>query len=208
MLSFATAPVTLILLGINIAVSLYVLYVNPAAMGRLALVPYAVSKERAWERLFTAGFVHGGIGHLLFNMIALFSFGPSLEGVLGPGKFLLLYFGSEMAANALSVLMHRNNPNYAAVGASGAISGVVFAFCLFAPWARLFVFFVPMPAIVFAVLYVVGSIYAMKQGREAGWAGGIAHEAHLGGAVGGVLLTLLLEPASLAIFLQQMGLGS
>lgn len=209
MFDFAAAPATAILLAVNVVVSLYVLYVNPNAVSRLALVPYDVINNRAFERLFTAGFVHGGIGHLLFNMLTLYFFGPLLEGVLGPGRFLLLYFGSEMAANALSVVMHRRNPNYAAVGASGAISGVVFAFCLFAPFAKLYIFFaIPMPAIVFAVLYVVGSIYAMKQGREAGWAGGIAHEAHLGGALGGLVLTILLEPASLSIFLQQMGLGS
>ncbi len=208
MLNLTGAPATLLLLAVNVAVSLYVLMVNPRALERLALVPFDVVRNRAWERLFTAGFVHGSITHLLFNMITLYFFGPPLESVMGPGRFLLLYFGSELAANALSVLMHRRNPNYAAVGASGAISGVVFSFCLFAPTAMLGVLFViPMPAWLFAIVYVFGSIYAMKQGREAGALGGIAHEAHLGGALGGLVLTLLLQPGIVPHFLVQIGLG-
>ncbi len=209
MLDLFATPATFLLLAVNVAVSLYVLLVNPRAMEKLALVPYDVVHNGGYERLFTAGFVHGGMTHLAFNMITLFFFGPPLESLLGPGRFLVLYFGSELAANALSVFMHRRNPNYAAVGASGAISGVVFAFCLFAPLAKLYIFFaIPMPAILFAVLYVAGSIYAMRQGREAGQAGGgIAHEAHLGGAIGGLLLTILLEPAAIPTFLHQIGVG-
>lgn len=208
MFDFAAAPATTVLLIVNVVVSLYVLYANPQALERLALVPYDVVHNRAYERLFTAGFVHGGGAHLAFNMLTLYFFGPSLEGLLGPGRFLLLYFGSELAANAFSVYLHRSNPRYAAVGASGAISGVVFAFCLFAPFAKLYIFFaIPMPAIVFAVLYVVGSIYAMKQAREGGAVGGIAHEAHLGGAIGGLILTILLEPMALSVFLRQIGVG-
>ncbi len=200
------APATFLLIAINVAVSLYVLYANPNAVERLSLVPYDVVHNRAYERLLTAGFVHGSLTHLLFNMVTLYFFGPQLEGVLGPGRFLLLYFGSELAANALSVFMHRNNPRYAAVGASGAVSGVVFAFCLFAPMAMLGVFFViPMPAWLFAIVYVFGSIYAMRS--ENRQMGGIAHEAHLGGAIGGLLLTILLEPAAISIFLNQIGLG-
>jgi membrane associated rhomboid family serine protease len=84
------------------------------------------------------------------------------------------------------------------------VSGVVFAFVLYAPFAMLgIMFIIPMPAILFAVLYVVGSIYALRQGRD-GVAGGIAHEAHLGGAVGGVLLTILLDPRSVTVFLRQI----
>ena len=134
--------------------------------------------------------------------------GPLLERMLGHGEFLLLYIGSELAAHALTLWQHHDNPQYAAVGASGAISGVVFAFCLFFPFERLYIFFaLPMPAILFAVVYVWGSIYAMRQEEQrGGMTGGIAHEAHLGGALGGVLLTVLLEPRVVGHFLNHFGL--
>ena len=90
-------------------------------------------------------------------------------------------------------------------GSSGWVSGIVFAFCLFAPFEKLYLFFaIPVPAIVFAVGFVAVSIYAMKQTR--GRMGGIAHEAHLGGALGGVVLTILLEPRALQVFLSHFGL--
>jgi membrane associated rhomboid family serine protease len=104
--------------------------------------------------------------------------------------------------------MHRSNPSYAAIGASGAVSGVVFAFCLVNPFAPIYLFFIPIgiPAILFAVIYVLGSIYSMKVGREQGYVGNIAHEAHVGGALGGVVLALLLEPGILPHFLNEIGL--
>lgn len=207
MLSLAETPVTLVLLVSIAAVSLYVLLARPDLVERLSLRPYDVWHHRAYERLFTAGFVHGGIGHLFFNLLTLYYFGPLLEGVLGPARFLLLYAGSELAASALSVVLHRSNTRYASIGASGAISGVLFAFCLFAPFERLYVFFaLPMPAILFAVLYVALSAYAIRAGQQGHNTGGIAHEAHLGGALGGVVLTILLEPAVLPYFLAQIGL--
>ncbi len=141
--------------------------------------------------------------HLLFNMVTLFFFGPYIESIVGSGRFLAIYLGSELAANALTYLKYSDNPQYSAVGASGAISGVLFAFCLFAPFQLLYIFFaIPMPAILFAVLYVALSVYASR--REIGR---VAHEAHLGGAIGGLVLTLILYPASLGIFLEQLGVG-
>ncbi|MEX0748047.1 MAG: rhomboid family intramembrane serine protease, partial [Rhodothermales bacterium] len=122
--------------------------------------------------------------------------------------FLILYFGSELAAHGLSLFLHRDRADYAAVGASGAVSGVLFGFCLFEPFEKIYIFFIPIgiPAILFAVLYVLVSMYAMRHAQEGGMTGGIAHEAHLGGAVGGLLLTILLEPRSLELFLNQIGI--
>ena len=204
----AQAPATLTLLVANVLVSLYA-FANPSAIDRLSFRPQRVLREGEWWRLITGGFVHAGIAHLAFNMITLYFFGPQLEaGVFGPVRFLLLYFGAELAAHALTLAMHRDNPHYAAVGASGAVSGVIFGFCLFRPFSMLYIFFaLPMPAIVFAVVYVVGSVWAMRQSGEGqrGMTGGIAHEAHLGGALGGLLLTILLEPRAIGVFLQQIG---
>ena len=201
MLQLLATPVTAFFLVINVLVGAYSLLVAPDLIGRWAFRPAAVRKGE-WERWLTAGFVHTGLAHLAFNMITLFYFGPLIEGVLGWWRFLIVYVGSELAANALTYWRHRDDPAYSAVGASGAISGVLFAFVLFAPWEKLYVFFaIPMPAIVFAGLYVAFSVYASNQ-----QVGRVAHEAHLGGALGGIVLTLLLYPAAAGIFLRQIGL--
>ena len=196
-------PVTTFFLILNVAVGAYTLLVDPTLIDRWAFKPFQVVREREWSRWLTAGFVHVGAMHLLFNMVTLYYFGPVIETLLGPLRFLAIYLGSELTANALTYWRHKDNPAYSAVGASGAISGILFSFCLFQPFAMLGVMFIiPMPAILFAVLYVVLSIYASK--REVGR---IAHEAHLGGALGGLILTSILYPPVIGIFLSQLGLG-
>ncbi len=196
-------PVTLLLLILNVFVSGYALLVDDSVIDRFALRPRDVLQKGQYHRLLSAGFVHAGIAHLAFNMLTLYFFGPEVERLLGSGKFLLLYVGAELAAHGLTLFLHRKNAAYAAVGASGAISGVLFGYCLFYPFHRIYFFFIPVgiPAVLFAFLYVVLSVYAMRQGMEKGATGGIAHEAHLGGAIGGLLLTLLLEPRALGAFL-------
>lgn len=203
MSSLLATPVTAFFLLINLLVGVYSLAVEPDLIGRWAFRPADVRRGE-WGRWITAGFVHTGLAHLAFNMITLYSFGPYIEREIGPWRFLAVYMGSELAANALTYWRHRDDPAYSAVGASGAISGVVFSFVLFAPWAMLGVLFIiPMPAIVFAFLYVAFSIYASNQ-----QVGRVAHEAHLGGALGGIVLTSALYPEALRIFLAQMGLGA
>ncbi|NNF03197.1 MAG: rhomboid family intramembrane serine protease [Rhodothermales bacterium] len=202
---FSAAPFTLFLLLINLMVSLYALYFDQGLIRRLAFKPTEILRDRQYYRMLTAGFVHGSMAHLAFNMITLFFFGPVLEVQLGSAAFLIVYFGAEIAAHALTLVLHSKSESYAAVGASGAISGVVFSFCLFHPFERIYLFFaIGIPAWLFAVGFVVFSIMAMRKQDAA--PGGIAHEAHLGGAVGGLLLTILVEPAALGIFLGKMGL--
>lgn len=205
-MNFLETPATLILLLVNVLVSVYALFYDQSLIDRLSFRPARILKGREYHRLITAGFVHVGIGHLAFNMITLFFFGPLMEYVLGTLPFLLLYFGSELAAHGLSLAFHRENEAYAAVGASGAISGVLFGYSLFQPLSMILVFFVPMPAIVYAVGFVLISMYAMRQ-SESGMTGGIAHEAHLGGALGGLVITILIEPRVVPHFLGQIGLG-
>lgn len=201
------APITFFLLLVNVLVSGYALVVEPAVVERFSFQPRAILEGREYHRLLSAGFVHVGWGHLAFNMITLYFFGPLLEILLGPVDFVALYFGSELAAHGLSLVIHRENPDYAAVGASGAISGVLFGYCLFFPFEKIYFFGVlPMWSIVFAVGYVVISVFAINKRLEGGAVGGIAHEAHLGGALGGLLLTIILEPRSLEIFLRNFGL--
>ena len=197
------SPVTLFFLTLNGIVGAYSLLVDPSLIEKWSFRPYVVRQRHEMGRWITAGFVHTGLAHLAFNMITLYFFGPAIEYLVGPWIFLAIYLGSELTANALTYWRHKDDPSYSAVGASGAISGVLFSFVLFAPFETFYIFFaLPMPAIVFAVLYVALSIYASKQGG-----GRIAHEAHLGGALGGLVLTLILYPASLGIFLSQLGLG-
>ncbi len=204
-MNFTDTPVTLILLLVNVLVSGYALLQDDSLIDRLGFRPVRIREQGEWYRFITAGFVHAGMAHLAFNLITLYFFGPLLEVVLGPLNFIVLYFGSELAAHALTYWFHRGNEDYNAVGASGAISGIVFAFCLFAPFEKLYlVFAVPIPAILFAIGFVAVSIYAMNKTR--GRMGGIAHEAHLGGALGGVVLTILLEPRALQVFLSHFGL--
>jgi len=204
-MNFTDTPVTLILLLLNVLVSGYALLQDESLIDRLGFRPVRIREQGEWYRFITAGFVHAGMAHLAFNLITLYFFGPLLERQLGPLNFIVLYFGSELAAHALTYWFHRGNEDYNAVGASGAISGIVFAFCLFAPFEKLYLFFaVPIPAILFAIGFVAVSIYAMNKTR--GRMGGIAHEAHLGGALGGVVLTILLEPRALQVFLSHFGL--
>ena len=213
MADLSNTPVTLIILVINVFIYGYGAFVNPEVVDRLSFKPRQILDRKEYYRFISAGFVHQELWHIAFNMFTFYFFGPLLEyrfidlfgPWLGMGMFLVLYFGSELAAHALTMYYHKDDPYYSAIGASGAVSGIVFAFCLYQPFAMLGIMFViPMPAIVFAVLYVVGSIYAMKRSRRAGAMGRIAHEAHLGGAIGGLLLTILIDPESVEIFIYRV----
>ncbi len=200
---FLEAPVSLFLLLANVMVSGFALLSDPGLIDRLAFRPFLIAQRREVWRFVTAGFVHAGPAHLLFNVFTLYFFGPFLEGVLGPVRFLIVYFGAELAAHGLTYLRHRHDPRYSAVGASGAIAGVVFAFCLFRPFELLYVFFaLPIPAWLFAVAFLAISVMAIRGQVPSG---GIAHDAHLGGAIGGVLFTVLVEPRSVTVFLNHLG---
>ncbi len=207
---FFTAPITFNLLVLNILISALTFLSQPQLIEKWGMKPYDVRRHKEWYRFITSGFLHGSWMHLLFNMITLWSFGPYMEQVLGSIGFLAVYMGSELAANALTYYKYKNNVMYNAVGASGAISGILLGFVLFEPFRMLVVLFFPMPAIVFAILYIAASIYAAKSDTHSNW-GNIAHEAHLGGAIGGLLLTIILKPVSLLIFLSKIahfiGLG-
>ncbi len=202
---FFEAPFSLFLLLINILIGVYAISKDPSLVGRMAFTPSRIRDHGEYYRVITGSFVHAGPGHLAFNMITLFYFGPYLELTLGSWRFLVVYFGAGLAASILSYLMHRTDDKYSAVGASGSIAGLVFAFCLFKPFYYIVLFFVlPLPAWFFAIAFVVFSVYAMRRKFD-GEMGRIAHEAHLGGALGGALITILVRPDVLPMFLGPIG---
>lgn len=142
-------------------------------------------------RLFTSGFLHVDWIHLLFNMYALYLFGDIVAKILGTDDFVIIYIVSLLAGNLYSLIYHRDEPYYSAVGASGAVSGILYCSILLYPAMELYLFFIPIPipGYVFALGYILYSIYGMKKQL-----GNIGHAAHLGGAIGGFAVTLLLNP--------------
>ncbi|MEL6289686.1 MAG: rhomboid family intramembrane serine protease [Pseudomonadota bacterium] len=191
-------PVTYAIIFANVLISGYAFFVDSGLINRWALQVGSVLRGGEYHRVVTSGFLHADPTHFLFNMATLFFFGPTMESMVGLVGFLLLYFGSELAANGYSLWAKRRSLHYASIGASGAVSGVVLGFCLLFPLAELGIFFAPIgiPAILYAALYLAYSMYA-----TAGQGDGIAHEAHLGGAVGGIVLTMLLVPNALQMFI-------
>jgi len=189
------SPATLCLLILNLGISLLSLS-NRKVFDFLALEPYRMIAHHEYHPIITSGFVHGGMAHLLLNMMTLYFFGPALEAIAGSVPFLLIYGISLVVGNLYPLYKYRRQPEYVAIGASGAISGLVFSYCLANPTAMFSVFFaIPMPAYLYAVLYVGYSIYAMRKVDD-----NIGHEAHLAGAAGGVLATLLVAPGIVSIF--------
>ncbi|SHJ92133.1 rhomboid family intramembrane serine protease [Pseudozobellia thermophila] len=143
------------------------------------------------ERMLTSGFLHVDWAHLFFNMFTLYFFAPVLIAWVGSGKFLVVYFISLLAGSLLAMFFHKNEPYYSAVGASGAVTGVLYAAILLQPNMQLGIMFIPipLPAYVFGIGYLLYSIYGMKSRI-----GNIGHTAHFGGAVGGYVTTLFFLP--------------
>ena len=193
---------TLILIAITCAVSFTAMN-NAKMIDALILWPPAISRKKEYHRLVTYGLIHADLMHLLFNMITLYFFGEVIEvfynSVLGPFGFAIFYVGGLVASILPTYFKHRDDSNYYSLGASGAVSGVLFAYILFAPWTAILIFFLPMPAIIYAVLYVAYSIYSDRQGGDR-----INHSAHLWGAAYGVLVTILLEPTVFPAFLSAL----
>ncbi|MEL6986753.1 MAG: rhomboid family intramembrane serine protease [Bacteroidota bacterium] len=150
---------------------------------------------KQYDRMLSSGFLHANWIHFGFNMLALLSFSWSLEYEMGWKYFLLIYFASLIGGNLLALFIHRNHGDYRALGASGAISGVIFASILLYPNGEISLFLIPgsIKSWVIGVLFILISILGIKS-----QAGNIGHEAHLGGALGGMILTIIFSPSVLA----------
>ncbi len=146
------------------------------------------------ERMLTSGFLHVDIAHLFFNMFTLYFFADVVISWFGPGKFIIIYFISLLAGSLLALFFHKDEPYYSAVGASGAVTGILYAAILLQPNDSLGIMFIPIPipAYVLGIGYLLYSIYGMKSRL-----GNIGHTAHFGGAIGGYVTTLLFMPSLL-----------
>ena len=194
--------VTIALVVATVAVSWFA-FNNPRLLDRLLLWPPAVQRRHQYDRLLTHGFVHADWQHLLFNMITLYFFGRYAEQLflpyIGAAGFLLFYLSAILVAILPTYLRHRHDPNYRSLGASGAVSAVLFAYILVNPWSLIFVFFLPVPAILYGVFYVGYSVWMDRQGRD-----NVNHSAHLWGAGYGVLFTIMMEPRVIPFFLDRL----
>ena len=157
---------------------------------------FHIGSIRAGEqiRMITSGFLHADLGHLFFNMFALYMFAPVVINYFGRASFFLIYMISLVFGSLLTLLMHKNDYNYRAIGASGAVTGILYSAILIDPNMDLYLFFIPIPipAYVFGIGYLLYSIYGMKAKND-----NIGHTAHFGGAIGGYLITIIKEPSML-----------
>lgn len=145
-------------------------------------------------RMFSSGFLHADITHLLFNMLTLYFFANAVIFKLGSFNFILIYLASLIVGNLLSFYFHKNEYWYSAIGASGAVTGILYAAILLQPDMSLYMFFIPIPipGYLFGIGYLLYSIYGMKNR-----VGNIGHDAHFGGAIGGYVLTIFMKPSIL-----------
>jgi len=165
----------------------------PRIIERSLLRPYLVARGSGYAGLLTSGFVHANVGHLLFNLITFWSFGFGLERVIGSVRFVALYFSALLISGLGTVYKHRDDPQYASLGASGAILGVLFASIVYFPRQKLFILPlpIPIPAPLFAVAYLAFSWYSSRANR-----GQVNHDAHIFGALTGLAFVLVTDPTT------------
>ena len=184
------APVASVIFALTIITTL-ITFNSEDLYGKMMLHPYSVSKGKYLYTLITSGLIHKDWMHLFFNMFTFYYFAFPLEATIGHWQFGLLYFLSMILSDLPSVYKHKNDFWYHSLGASGAISAVLFSFILFSPMTKMMIIPIPIqiPAVLFGVLYLVYCNYASKYSQDA-----INHDAHLFGALSGLLITIILYP--------------
>ena len=197
------SPVTLILIAVTALVSWWA-FKDRKVLDKLILWPPALDRGKEYWRLVSYGFLHADLAHLIFNMVTLFFFGRMIERVMvqltgSVLTFPLFYLAALVVSILPSYLKNQKDPRYFSLGASGAVSAVLFAFILISPWSLIFVFFIPVPAIVYGVFYVGYSLWMDHRGGDR-----INHSAHLAGAAFGVMFMLAMEPQLVQVFLEQL----
>ncbi|MBK7428015.1 MAG: rhomboid family intramembrane serine protease [Saprospiraceae bacterium] len=202
-----TISITIIIVAVCVLVS-YICFGNQELFQKLKHWPYAEVREKEWYRLISSGFIHGSWMHLLINMFVFWQFGEVVEarfrvefGLLWGNLFYtLLFVVTVVLADIPSLLKHKDNVYYSAVGASGAVSGILFVNILFYPWNLLYLYaIIPIPGIIAGVLYLIYSSWASKNSRD-----NIDHDAHFYGALFGLLFTVMLKPTLFVDFINQL----
>ena len=197
------APVASFIFAITIATSLWAFY-NDTLFSNLILHPYSVSRGQRVYTVITSGLIHNDWMHLFFNMLSYYFFAFQLEAVLGHWQFALLYTLSLILSDLPTVYKHRNDDWYHSLGASGAVSAVIFSAILYNPLAKMMIMPIPfgIPAVLFGVLYLIYCNYASKNARD-----NVNHDAHLFGALSGLLITIALNPHIVNSFILQVTAG-
>ena len=194
--------VALVIFAITLVASLAGLYAAPQVIERSLFRPYWFLRRRQYETIITSGFVHADLPHLIFNMLTFYFFAFPLERQIGSARFAALYLIGLVVSDLGTWHKHRTDPQYASLGASGAISAVLFASFVYFPWQKLFIIPipVPIPAPLFAIGYVAYTWYSARHQT-----GRINHDAHLGGAIFGLAFVLLTDPAAYGNLLRWAG---
>lgn len=190
---FQQYPVTLILIAANVIISL-IGFSSTAFMDKTVMWPYYVKRNNQFHRFISSGFLHADFMHLFFNMFTLFFFGSNIEtrfsayGLGGNITYVLLYFTALIVSDIPTYIKHKDNYQYKALGASGAVSAIVFSSIVFDPWSSLYLYgAIKLSALVFAILYIVYCVYMGSKNHD-----NVNHDAHLWGAIYGLIFTLLL----------------
>jgi membrane associated rhomboid family serine protease len=189
MMNEPIAPFTIVIVAVTALVSAAG-FASPRVTERYLFESEMILRRRQYERLVTSGFLHANWAHLLVNMFSFYSFGGYLESIIGAPTLLTVYFSSILGGNIVSLLLHRSHA-YRALGASGGVCGIVFASIFLLPASSVYVFPipVPIPSSIYAVVFIAISFFGIRSRR-----GNIGHDAHLGGAIIGLVVTTLLHP--------------
>ncbi|MFA6570685.1 MAG: rhomboid family intramembrane serine protease [Bacteroidota bacterium] len=196
-ISLEESPLSIVIFLLTIGISLYTIYGKKELFDKLALHPWSIVHDNKYYQFLTSGFIHADVMHLMFNMLTFYFFAFELEKFIGTWRFALIYFASLIFSDVSTVFKQKDNQKYYAVGASGAISGILFSYILFSPTSKIGMFFIPIgiPAPLFALLYLAFCFYASKKSSDL-----INHEAHFWGALTGLLVTIALVPEVLLYF--------
>lgn len=198
-MNFSASPAATLILFVTIAASLIGLYQSPRLLDRSLFRPYWLLRRKQYATVITSGFMHADLMHLIFNMMTFYFFAFPLERYIGTARFVFLYLAGLLISHAGTWYKQRNNPEYACLGASGAISAVLFAAIVYFPEQSLFIIPipVPIPAPLFAVGYLAYTYYASKHPH-----GRVNHDAHLGGALTGLAFVALTTPGAYGYLLR------
>lgn len=189
---------TIIIILITIGVSVLA-WNKPDLYEKWMMNPYRVKNNKEYYRFITSGFIHTGYMHLGFNMLALFFFGRNVEGYLNAVEFLILYLAGIVVSDISTYLKFQNHPGYRSLGASGAVSAIIFSSILVYPLDTIYIYFIPMNAFIFGILYLIYSYYQAKNSTD-----NINHDAHFYGAVFGIVYTFILIPGILSHFFREI----